>query len=212
MITETGRRCPGLSIITANGLTLSLAKPKKLQNLQVSTASPGKNAIKLHLQSSCRADEWATRAVTFVKLPLFCQKRYSRGKSTDGEGRRNRMWHKILYMRDRCDRDSYNDKAQGNGRGMKKWSVITKIPFNRIWYNRDRLYVHNNRYCMLKTCTLNPLLVYYYWSYLRQRSKSVKICFQTSFLQHVGRTWFNYFVCFTSAKSVQRLYIIYVWF
>jgi hypothetical protein len=40
-ITETGRDCPGLSILTANGLTLSLAKPNKLQNLQVSTASPG---------------------------------------------------------------------------------------------------------------------------------------------------------------------------
>jgi hypothetical protein len=32
---------PALSIITANGLTLFLAKPKKVQSLQVSTASPG---------------------------------------------------------------------------------------------------------------------------------------------------------------------------
>jgi hypothetical protein len=39
--TETDRDCPSLSIVTANGLTLSLVKPNKVQNLQVSTASPG---------------------------------------------------------------------------------------------------------------------------------------------------------------------------
>jgi hypothetical protein len=41
LLHETARDCPALSIITTNGLTLSLAKPNKLQNLQVSTASPG---------------------------------------------------------------------------------------------------------------------------------------------------------------------------
>jgi hypothetical protein len=37
----SGRDCPGLSIITANGWNLSLGKPNKVQNLQVSSASPG---------------------------------------------------------------------------------------------------------------------------------------------------------------------------
>jgi hypothetical protein len=40
-ITETGRDCPALSIITADGLTLSVAKPNKVQNLQVSTGVSG---------------------------------------------------------------------------------------------------------------------------------------------------------------------------
>jgi hypothetical protein len=49
--------------------------------------------------------------VTVVKLPLFCQKRYSQGKSTVGERRRNPMGPEIRYIRNRCNRGSYNYKT-----------------------------------------------------------------------------------------------------
>jgi hypothetical protein len=43
----SGCNCPGLSIITANGWNLSLGKQNKMQNLQVSTASPGTKCYKI---------------------------------------------------------------------------------------------------------------------------------------------------------------------
>jgi hypothetical protein len=37
----SGSACPGSTIMTANACTVSLGKPNKVQNLQVSSASPG---------------------------------------------------------------------------------------------------------------------------------------------------------------------------
>jgi hypothetical protein len=103
----SGRDCPGLSIITADGWILSVGKPKKVQNLQVSSAS---SLIKCY-QITHAVFMSLLHTVTVVSCPLLRQKRYSRGKSTVGDCRRNPMWPKIRYMRDRCNRVSYCDKA-----------------------------------------------------------------------------------------------------
>jgi hypothetical protein len=80
--------------------------------------------------------------VTVVNCRLFCKKKkktvYPR-KINVGE-RRNPMWPKIRYMWGRCNRGSYNDKAQGNGLGMIKTSVIAEVRYNRGRYNRGPLY------------------------------------------------------------------------
>jgi hypothetical protein len=142
--TETGRNCPGLFIITANGLTLPLGKPSKVQNLPVSAASPGTKCYQIThavFMSALTSEHSALEhTITVVNSPLFCQKQYSQGKLTVWECRRNPMWPKIWYTTDRCNRRSYCDKACGNGWGMKKWSVITEIHYNRGRYNQGRLY------------------------------------------------------------------------
>jgi hypothetical protein len=73
----SGRDCPGLSTVTANGLTLSCAKPKEVQNLQVSGYKMLSNytcSLHVALRSELPALE---HAVIVVKCPLFCPKRYS---------------------------------------------------------------------------------------------------------------------------------------
>jgi hypothetical protein len=110
----SGSDFPGLSIITANGWTLSLGKPKRVHNLQVFTASPGSKCYQITYavcMSMWRVSPLRSNAVTVVNCRLFCKKRYIRGKSTVGECRRNPMWPEIRYMRGRCNRGSYNDKA-----------------------------------------------------------------------------------------------------
>jgi hypothetical protein len=118
----SGSDCPGLSIITATGRTLSLRKPKKCKIYK----SPLRLRVKMLSNYICSRHVALTigpsileHTVTFVKLPLFCQKRHNRGTSTVGECRRNPMCPKIRYMRDRYNRGTYCDKALGNGRGMK---------------------------------------------------------------------------------------------
>jgi hypothetical protein len=111
----SGSDCPGSSIITANGWTLSLGKEKykiykSPRRLRV------QNAFKLHKESSCRSDKRSLCARILcdpceLSIILPKKKKYSRGKSTVGECRRNPMWSKIRYIRDRCNRGSYNDKA-----------------------------------------------------------------------------------------------------
>jgi hypothetical protein len=102
-ITETGSDCRSLSIITANGWTLSLARPNKVQQFKSPHGVSGYKMLSNYIYSLhvALASEHPPleHTVTFVKLPLFCQKRYSRGKSTVGEWRRNPMWPKIRYVR-----------------------------------------------------------------------------------------------------------------
>jgi hypothetical protein len=67
-ITGTGSDCPGLSNITANDLTLSLAKLKKRKIYNSPQRLRVQNAIKLHTQASCRTDKWAPCARTHCNI------------------------------------------------------------------------------------------------------------------------------------------------
>jgi hypothetical protein len=87
-----GSDCSVLSIITANGGTLSLGKPKSAKFASIHGVSEYKMlsnyvcSLRVALMIELSALE---HTATVVNCPLFCQKCYSRGKSTAGECRRN---------------------------------------------------------------------------------------------------------------------------
>jgi hypothetical protein len=122
-ITETGSDCSLMSIITANGLTLSLTKPNKVQNLQVSTVSPGTKCYQITF--AVFKSLWQVSTLRLNTLqPLwnchyFAKNGIAEENQLFGNVEEIRCDRRFRYIRDRCNRGSCNDKQRETAREWK---------------------------------------------------------------------------------------------